>query len=107
MFELVDPDGAQQFLAAAPPENRRLGQRLYNRGQVQGLSADEPGMFYRATVLDGASQAIQIFYDDSGAWNGQCSCGNALCEHVGHRQASLSVCRRSDSSCSCPVIALR
>ena len=82
-FELLDPHGAQTFLARLSEHAKKQGDSLFRRGAVQDFEVDEPGVEYVCKVKDGELCEVGLWYDSGEGWCGECTCNAGFdCEHV-------------------------
>src|SRR5262245_58969359 len=84
VFQLQDPQSAQQFLRTFPAEVQRRGHERFREGRVQDLTVTEPGRSYAALVRDSAwDNQVTLNFDPEAGWAGLCSCPSKThCVHI-------------------------
>jgi SNF2-related domain/Helicase conserved C-terminal domain len=99
VFELLDPQSAQEFLRDFEPGDRRLGESLFRNGSVQELVSLDVGLSYRAAVECGGSEGpvrVTLSYSPLEGWSNDCSCSAA--KDCGHAYAAMCALLAEHSS---------
>ena len=84
VFQMREPEDAQEFIKSFQLRVRKLGEKFYSEGRVKDLRAIKAGMEYSASVQDNmAVRNVGIIYEENAGWDGVCNCPeNFRCAHM-------------------------